>query len=56
MRAAITWVLAHPETVALVVNSLLFVAFCFQRPWQPGKLLYWGGVIVLTVGLMKMRG
>lgn len=52
----LNWVMANPEWVAMGVNSLIFVAFCFQRPWQPGKLLYWGGVIILTAGLLKMRG
>lgn len=56
MRAAFSWILNNPEWTAMAVNSFIFVAFCCQRPVQPGKLLYWGGVIVLTAGLLKMRG
>ena len=53
---AIRFVRDNPEVIALWVNVLIFALFCFNRPVQPGKLLYWGGVIVLTVGLLKMRG
>ena len=56
MRAYLNWVLSNPEWAALVLNTFIFVAFCFKRPIEPGKLLYWGGVIILTVGLLKMRG
>jgi hypothetical protein len=56
LKAYLNWVMANPEWVAMAVNTFIFAAFCFQRPLSPGKLLYWGGVIILTAGLLKMRG
>ena len=53
---ALNWILNNPEWTALTVNTFIFLAFCVKRPIEPGKMLYWAGVIILTVGLLKMRG
>jgi len=44
-----------PEWIALVMNSVIFGVYVWQ--WQePGKILYWGGTVVIVGGLLLMRG
>jgi hypothetical protein len=43
-----------PEIVPLVVNVAMLAAYISRR--EPGKILYWIGACLLTVGLMKMKG
>lgn len=51
-----SWLLKHVEFLALGLNSAILLVMLFQRPWQPGKILYWLGASILTIGLIKMRG
>ena len=44
-----------PEVLALAVNGLTLAYYVYQRA-EPGKLLYWLGAVILTIGLMKMKG
>lgn len=43
-----------PEAVPLVVNVAMLVVYTLRR--EPGKILYWIGACLLTVGLMIMKG
>lgn len=43
-----------PEIVPLFVNIAMLVAYIYRR--EPGKILYWIGACLLTVGLMNMKG
>lgn len=43
------------EFLPLVVNLMGFGYYAFK--WeQPGKILYWLGASLLTMGLLKMKG
>lgn len=50
----LTLFLRHPEVVVLVVNSLALIANVYQR--QFGASLYWLGCVILTVGVIIMKG
>lgn len=51
----IAWLLRlPPEALPLVVNIGMLAAYIYRR--EPGKILYWIGACLLTVGLMKMKG
>jgi hypothetical protein len=43
------------EFVPLVVNMCGFVYYLI-RFTEPGKILYWLGAVILTLGLLKMKG
>lgn len=43
-----------PEVIPLVVNLSMLAAYIYRK--EPGKILYWAGATLLTVGLLKMRG
>lgn len=43
-----------PEVIPLVVNCGMLLAYA--RSGQPGKILYWLGAVLLTLGLLKMKG
>jgi hypothetical protein len=43
------------ELLPLAVNVLCFTYYLWQRA-EPGKILYWLGAILLTLGLLKMKG
>ena len=44
-----------PELFLLVPNFIVLCVYLVQ--WsEPGKIVYWAGVCVLTVGLLMMRG
>lgn len=45
-----------PEYVTLVMNCLVLLRYVVTRPIEPGKLLYWLGATILTVGLLFMKG
>lgn len=48
---------ARAEWLPLVVNCLLALRYCvLQRPLEPGKICYWIGATLLTVGLLLMKG
>ena len=51
-----TWLLKHVEFVALAINGSILVAMLLRKPLEPGKILYWLGASILTIGLIKMRG
>lgn len=44
------------DYIPVIVNFSMTAAYLFQRPFQPGKFVYWVGASVLTVGLALMRG
>lgn len=44
-----------PEYIPLVVNTVLLAWYAYHRA-EPGKILYWLGATILTVGLLKMKG
>lgn len=44
----------YPEIVALAVNITMAVMFLVKG--EEGKVLYWSGAALLTLGLLKMRG
>lgn len=47
----------RPEWLAIVVNVVIFLQYaCCQRPLEPGKLLYWGGGMVIMAGVLMMKG
>jgi len=51
----IRWLLAlPPEIVPLVVNMAMLAAYLYRR--EPGKVMYWAGACLLTLGLMRMKG
>lgn len=43
-----------PEVIPLVVNLAMLAAYIHRR--EPGKIFYWLGATLLTIGLLKMRG
>ncbi len=44
-----------PEYVALAVNALSTLYYVYR--WdEPGKIVYWIGATLITVGLAMMRG
>jgi hypothetical protein len=45
----------RPELIALTVNALTLAWYIYQRA-EPGKILYWTGAVILTIGLLKMKG
>lgn len=50
------WLLSlRPEWLPLVVNCAMLAFYVVKRS-EPGKILYWLGACLLTVGLLKMRG
>lgn len=44
-----------PEYIALAVNVLTTIWYIAQRS-EPGKIIYWIGSTLITVGLVKMKG
>jgi hypothetical protein len=45
------------EVIPLVVNICCFTFYAaVSRPIQPGKLFYWCGATLLTIGLLLMKG
>ena len=44
------------EYLPLVVNIGCLGYYCYHRPFEIGKFFYWLGAILLTVGLIKMKG
>ena len=43
------------EWIALAVNVAVFCQYVWQ--WhEPGKMLYWGGTILVVGGLLLMKG
>jgi len=43
------------EIIPLIVNIICFSYYLVQ--WREfGKMCYWFGAVLLTVGLLKMRG
>lgn len=52
----IRWLLEQkPEWIPLGVNIGMLARYAWQRQ-EPGKILYWLGACLLTLGLLKMRG
>lgn len=45
----------RPEWIALVVNLSILSRYAYERA-EPGKILYWIGATLLTIGLLKMKG
>ena len=44
-----------PEYIALTVNVIALSYYLYQ--WrEPGKILYWLGAVLITLGLVKMNG
>ncbi len=43
------------ETIPLVVNAICTAYYLYQGA-ELGKLLYWVGATILTVGILIMRG
>jgi drug/metabolite transporter (DMT)-like permease len=43
-----------PEALPLVVNVVMLGVYILRR--EPGKIMYWIGACLLTVGLMIMKG
>lgn len=52
----VSWILAQrPEWLALTVNLTILSSYLWK--WdEPGKMLYWAGACLLTVGLLLMKG
>lgn len=50
----INWLLGHAELVALTVNITMFLAFLLRG--DMAKATYWGGTVLVVLGLLKMRG
>lgn len=45
----------RPEWFALTLNLSAFCYYTYQ--WkEPGKIFYWLGAVLITVGLLKMKG
>lgn len=44
-----------PEYVALTVNLSSTLFYIYTRQ-EPGKIIYWIGATLITVGLIKMKG
>jgi hypothetical protein len=44
-----------PELLSLVVNLITLVMIFFERPFNEGRVLYWFGATMLTLGLIQMR-
>lgn len=52
----IRWILSQrPEWLPLIVNLVMLAIYIVKRSEQ-GKILYWLGACLLTVGILKMRG
>jgi hypothetical protein len=45
----------RPEWIALAVNTAATLYYIVHRA-EPGKILYWIGATVITIGLLKMKG
>ena len=45
----------RPEVFAFVLNTACFFIYMI-RGEEPGKILYWLGASVLTLGLLLMKG
>ena len=50
----IRFLLYHPEVLNLILNLFAMGVYRVRQEW--GKVWYWGGAVMLTVGLLKMRG
>lgn len=50
------WLLNNIEWSVLALNALVFITYIVKRPVEPGKLLYWGGAVILLYGVIKMKG
>lgn len=44
-----------PEYLALAVNLSSTIYYAWTRQ-EPGKIIYWIGATLITVGLIKMKG
>lgn len=44
-----------PEWIALGLNICILASYLMKRE-EVGKILYWSGAVLLTMGLIKMRG
>ena len=49
------WDYMKPEVLALVVNVFTLGYYTYHNA-EPGKILYWLGAVLLTLGLMRMKG
>lgn len=45
----------RPEYFTLVMNLLVLARYVYLRQ-EPGKILYWLGACILTLGLIRMKG
>lgn len=50
----INWLTAHAEYSALVLNTIIFMASVYNRDGP--KMLYWGGAVLLVLGVIRMKG
>jgi hypothetical protein len=44
-----------PEYLAIAVNLLCTSYYVWQRA-ELGKILYWAGATIITIGLLRMKG
>ena len=44
----------HAEYIALVMNIAIFL--CFLWKGEAWKTVYWGGTILIVLGLINMKG
>lgn len=49
----ITYLLSNAEFIALALNTLMTLAFLWQR--DLAKCLYWGGATCVVLGVILMR-
>ena len=45
----------RPEVLAFTLNTFCFFVYLIRGD-EPGKILYWAGAAVLTLGLLLMKG
>lgn len=48
-------ILRRPEVLALGLNLFILACYVYRRE-EPGKIIYWIGACLLTIGLLKMKG
>ena len=49
------WIKNNLEVLPLVINIGITIAYIVKAD-EPGKIMYWLGAAILTVGLLWMKG
>ena len=49
------WIINNLEVLPLVINIGITIAYVVKAD-EPGKIMYWFGATILTVGLLWMKG